>query len=276
MIDDINAEPDYGDEPPFACSSVAVLDGEAFACGGTPGHAGKHRYLIDWNRQGDLAKSTPAPETEAPGYRQACAALAIAVDALQHVRLGTDVKLAALARGVLAEIGRLTYDAEFAADAASLDDDPSAADSGTALYLSAIARLSAGLRDVQHACERGDAPHAIAPVAAAALADVDRLQLLQPPPPEALDIAWNALRHIALHGDGKSAAKARETLRAVNEYLEDGTTEDGIDRTPRAGAERDQLRAALTTLTDRAEASHAITGDEADEYRKLTGNGGES
>ena len=53
-------------------------------------------------------------------------------------------------------------------------------------------------------------------------------------PAEALDIAWNALQHIALHaGDGKTAAKARETLRAVNEYLEDGTTTDGIDRTPR-------------------------------------------
>lgn len=143
-----------------------------------------------------------------------------------HWRLVADGQGAGLADGDL-------YDAEFAADAASLDTDPSAADSGTALYLSAIARLSAGLRDVQHACERGDAPHAIAPIAAAALADVDRLRLLQPPPPEALDIAWNALHHIALHGDGKSAAKARETLRAVNEYLEDGTTEDGIDRTPR-------------------------------------------
>lgn len=58
----------------------------------------------------------------------------------------------------------------------------SAPDTGTALYLSAIARLSAGLREVRHACERGDAPHAIAPVAVGALADVDKLQLPQPEP----------------------------------------------------------------------------------------------
>jgi hypothetical protein len=41
--------------------------------------------------------------------------------------------------------------------------------------LGSVARLSAGLRDVQHACGRGDAPHVIASVAVAALADVDRL-----------------------------------------------------------------------------------------------------
>lgn len=68
MTDDINAQPDYGDEPPFACSSVAVLDGEAFACGGTPGHAGKHRYLIDWNGQGDLAEPKPARELAADPF----------------------------------------------------------------------------------------------------------------------------------------------------------------------------------------------------------------
>lgn len=54
-----------------------------------------------------------------------------------------------------------------------------AAETGTALYLSAISRLSAGLRDVRHACDRGDAAYAIAGTAAGALADVDRLRLPQ-------------------------------------------------------------------------------------------------
>jgi hypothetical protein len=35
-------------------------------------------------------------------------------------------------------------------------------------------------------------------------------------------------------------------------------------------ASRDELRTALATLTDRAEAGGVLTGDEADEYRKLT------
>jgi hypothetical protein len=70
--------------------------------------------------------SNPAPEQaapETPGYRQVRDALAVAVDALQHVRPCTDIKLVAMARETLAEIGRLTYDAEFTADAASLDTD---------------------------------------------------------------------------------------------------------------------------------------------------------
>jgi len=70
------------------------------------------------------------------------------------------------------------------------------------------------------------------------------------PPPEALDIAWNALQHIALHGDDKSASKARETLRAVNEYLEDGTTEDGIDRTPRPAPELAAAMAETRKMRD--------------------------
>lgn len=70
-----------------------------------------------------------------------------------------------------------------AADRYLTDVDEPMPDSGTALYLSAIARLSAGLRDVQHACERGDAAHAVAPVAAGALAYVDRLQLPAAPVP---------------------------------------------------------------------------------------------
>ena len=65
----------------------------------------------------------------------------------------------------------------------------SAAASGTALYLSAIARLSAGLREVQHACERGDASYVIAHTAAGALADADRLQLPQPAPETAAEPA---------------------------------------------------------------------------------------
>lgn len=65
-------------------------------------------------------------------------------------------------------------------------------------------------------------------------AELERLSaLVAAPPQQALDIAWNALQHIALHADDKSAAKARATLRAINEFLEDGTTEDGNDRTPR-------------------------------------------
>jgi hypothetical protein len=64
-----------------------------------------------------------APEAETPGHRETRAALAIAVDALQRAKFCTDDKLAAMARETLAEIGRLTYDAEFAADAASLDTE---------------------------------------------------------------------------------------------------------------------------------------------------------
>jgi hypothetical protein len=66
----------------------------------------------------------PKPAPEAPGYRQACAALAVAVDALQRAKFCTDDKLTAMARETLAEIGRLTY------DAASLDADLSAAREG--------------------------------------------------------------------------------------------------------------------------------------------------
>src|SRR5262249_49767766 len=45
VIDDINAAPDYGDEPPIACSSsIMTVDGARFACGGTPGHGGKHTF----------------------------------------------------------------------------------------------------------------------------------------------------------------------------------------------------------------------------------------
>ena len=46
MIDNINGAPDYGDEPPFACSTVAMVDGDAYACSGTPGHAGRHTFHL--------------------------------------------------------------------------------------------------------------------------------------------------------------------------------------------------------------------------------------
>lgn len=77
--------------------------------------------------------------------------------------------------------------------------------SGAALYPSAVARLTAALREVQHACERGDSPHAITPIAASALADVGRLQVPQsaPGPPmlalyrEALEVAKAALKRLA-------------------------------------------------------------------------------
>lgn len=48
MIDDINAAPDYGDEPPIACFSSVFLGRDSFACGGTPGHGGKHGYRLPW------------------------------------------------------------------------------------------------------------------------------------------------------------------------------------------------------------------------------------
>lgn len=48
------------------------------------------------------------------------------------------------------------------------------------------------------------------------------------------------------------------------------------ERIAKLTAGLDELRAALSSLTDRAEASQAITEDEADEYRKLTENGGGS
>jgi hypothetical protein len=48
VIDNINAEPDYGDEPPAACSSRVFLGRDGFACGATPGHAGKHGYRLPW------------------------------------------------------------------------------------------------------------------------------------------------------------------------------------------------------------------------------------
>jgi hypothetical protein len=78
-------------------------------------------------------------------------------------------------------------------------------------------------------------------------------------PAEALNIAWNALQHVALHtGDVKTAAKAREALRAVHEFVEDGTTEDGIDRTPRQPKPSPEL-AALRAL-------HRIVGHFADTW----------
>lgn len=70
MIDDINAEPDYGDEPPCACFSRVFLGHDSFACGGTPGHVGKHGYrlpwvTIEWDGRAERAASAapqPAPE----------------------------------------------------------------------------------------------------------------------------------------------------------------------------------------------------------------------
>lgn len=54
MTDDINAAPDYGDEPPIACLSLIVVLGAQFDCGGTPGHAGLHTF--DANGRGILPK----------------------------------------------------------------------------------------------------------------------------------------------------------------------------------------------------------------------------
>lgn len=74
-------------------------------------------------------------------------------------------------------------------DAAAVPAEPKRApEPTTALFLSAIARLSEGLREVQRACERGDAIHAVAPVAAAALADAGRLQLPAPAPAPPLEV----------------------------------------------------------------------------------------
>ena len=48
MTDDINADPDYGDEPPASCFSRVFLGRDGFACGGTPGHGGRHGYRLPW------------------------------------------------------------------------------------------------------------------------------------------------------------------------------------------------------------------------------------
>jgi transcriptional regulator with XRE-family HTH domain len=55
-------------------------------------------------------------------------------------------------------------------------------------------------------------------------------------------------------------------LRALHELL---------DPSLKPPADREELRVALANLTDRAEASRAITEDEADEYRKLTAKEGD-
>jgi transcriptional regulator with XRE-family HTH domain len=55
-------------------------------------------------------------------------------------------------------------------------------------------------------------------------------------------------------------------LRALHELL---------DPTLKPAADREELRVALANLTDRAEASQAITEDEAGEYRKLTEKAGD-
>jgi hypothetical protein len=75
------------------------------------------------------------------------------------------------------------YDWDDMADAFAGGMHKLALEPTAALCLSAIARLSEGLREVQRACERNDAPYAITPVAAAALADAERLQLPAPEPP---------------------------------------------------------------------------------------------
>lgn len=163
----------------------------------------------------------------------------------------------------------------------------SALDPGAALYLSAIARLSAGLREVRHACERGDASYVIARAAADALADADRLQLPQPAPepafltehgPLALRPALSATVVIAARepiGEGPrtamTAAFAQDGLRVV--FAENADAIAELPPDPAVRKEAGELRAALASLTDRAEASGAITGDEADEYRQLTAGG---
>lgn len=64
-------------------------------------------------------------------------------------------------------------------------------------------------------------------------------------------------------------------LRAENERL--GVALDVVTRrNEELHGDGDGLRVALANLTDRAEASQAITGDEADEYRKLTAKAGGS
>jgi hypothetical protein len=67
VIDNINAVPDYGDEPPFACSTVAVVDGDAYACSGTPGHAGKHTFPVSRDNEApESAAVTPGQAAEIP------------------------------------------------------------------------------------------------------------------------------------------------------------------------------------------------------------------
>jgi hypothetical protein len=72
LIDNINAEPDYGDEPPACCLSRVFLGRDSFACGGTPGHGGKHGYRLPWvtiewdGRAERAADATPEPDV-APG-----------------------------------------------------------------------------------------------------------------------------------------------------------------------------------------------------------------
>lgn len=110
-----------------------------------------------------------------------------------------------------------------------LDREPrSAPEPGTALYLSAIARLSAGLRDVQHACKRGDAPGSVERVAAAALADVNRLQLPQPQPapvPSAL-----GLKHAATSNRlGYALAALREIAEPHSDEFPRDTARNALD-----------------------------------------------
>jgi len=63
-------------------------------------------------------------------------------------------------------------------------------------------------------------------------------------------------------------------LRAENERL--GTALDVVTRrNEELHGDGDGLRVALANLTDRAEASQAITEDEAGEYRKLTAKAGD-
>jgi len=86
VIDDINAEPDYGDEPPLACSSRVFLGHDSFACGGTPGHAGKHDYRLPWvtiEWDGRAERSAVAAEPQpAPGRAELETAMAAALQNL--------------------------------------------------------------------------------------------------------------------------------------------------------------------------------------------------
>lgn len=74
MTGNINAGPDYGDEPPGACLSRVFLGHDSFACGETPGHAGnKHYYrlpwvTIEWDGRAERSATAAAQEPQpAPG-----------------------------------------------------------------------------------------------------------------------------------------------------------------------------------------------------------------
>jgi hypothetical protein len=210
------------------------------ACTLPPGHTGQHerdtgRSIMRW----PVPVTWPAaqePEDETPGYWKVRAALAAAVGTLNLAVLSTDTDLAVKARETLAKVDSLTQSEaglEVATPGRVLLDS---------LRNSAVAEFGLAVEDFATWEQIPESQRIRMEAAAQDIIADDRA--VQAP------------------GIAMRIRELRQAIRDRNEYL------DGLN------FERSQvieLRARLSSLTNRAEAAGVITGDEAAGYRTAPG-----